>query len=182
MVCCPKNCGEADTTVRMIVKTEPHTSDRTTIKTMSFPPSTMFAEYVLGEGGTCLEEDLGSNSFETWFGASYQPAIETFSQNFVGAGTGAYTEIGGSLFTSRTDLVRRDDIDIQGAHGLVGTHDTEDLSDNWDLEGETTPWELTYYGMQRHFCRTQIPPYVMSLPPLLTLRSSQAQQGSTNSS
>eukprot|EP00518_Triparma_eleuthera_P005689 CAMPEP_0182457054 /NCGR_PEP_ID=MMETSP1319-20130603/2723_1 /TAXON_ID=172717 /ORGANISM="Bolidomonas pacifica, Strain RCC208" /LENGTH=485 /DNA_ID=CAMNT_0024655441 /DNA_START=23 /DNA_END=1480 /DNA_ORIENTATION=- len=151
MVCFPKNCGEADTTVHMVVKTEPHTSDRTTINTMSFPSSTMFSEYVLGDSRTCLKEDQGTNTLSTWGEAGYQPAIETFSQTFVGAGTGAYTEIGGPLFTSRTDLVRRPDLMVGGAHGLVATHDTEELSDNWDLEGELTPWGLTYSGPARFY-------------------------------
>jgi hypothetical protein len=142
MVCYPASCsGEsaADTVVHSIVKSDAWVSERTTINSMAYPASDVPKALALS---ACVNVSEGED---------YSPGVETFSMTFVAAGMGAYTEVGGDLFTARTNLVRRDNLIVGNTEGLVATHDTFDLSDNWDLNGQKTPWGITYDGPTRFF-------------------------------
>jgi len=122
MVCYPASCsGESatDTVVHSIVKSDAWVSERTTINSMAYPASDVPKALALS---ACVNVSEGED---------YSPGVETFSMTFVAAGTGAYTEVGGDLFTARTNLVRRANLIVGNTEGLVATHDTFDLSDNW---------------------------------------------------
>ena len=138
-----------DTVVHSIVKIDKEVSSRTTLNSVAYPSTSVPAEYQLGACRGTTRRDGEESKWSTK--RKYEPVKETFSMTFVAAGTGPYTEVGGPAFTSQTTLKRRSNLRIGGADGIVATHDTFALSDNWNLEGQKTPWGITYSGPTRFF-------------------------------
>ena len=141
MVCYPTLSSCQDPTAVWAV----HTVDRdgngqTSVNTESYPSWGLPAAFRLGD---CVSQQQ----------VPYSPATETFSQTFISTkdsvnnelkGTDVNTEIGGEPFTSQTKLIRRTDVKLDGVQGLFATHDTFELSDNWNLADKKTPWDIPY--------------------------------------
>ena len=137
-----------------MLRTDEDVGGRTTINTLAYPAAAVPEEFAQGNCPT----ERGREGYES--------AIETFSQTFISAKATGNTEIGGAPFTSQTSLTRRADVTVDGVQGLLGTHDTYELFDNWNLGSSSTPWDIPYGDAERFFQQFYVFPKSVTIGPL----------------
>ena len=149
---CPNAATAPDTVqhtaVHSLLRTDMETDERTSINTWGYKTRSLPKSFAPGPCGAVTADDATPNASMTALGDA--PPMETFTMTYV-ASELKHTEISGQLFSSRTHLIRRPDLSIGSSTGLMATHDDFDLSDNWDIEGQTNKDGTVFSGPTRFF-------------------------------